>query len=75
MLIPIVVYLICMGLIVILQPPIAYLRDGSLKRFGSGPNETYFPLWVIAIVFAVTIGFIYSLFSGSAEVIEVRMVE
>ena len=66
----ILLYLVVMGVIVALRPSIAYNQDGSLKRFGLGKNETMFPLWVIAILVAVVIGFVYSLVSGSATLID-----
>lgn len=65
----ILLYLVVMGVIVALRPPIAYNQDGSLKQFGLGKNETMFPLWVIAILVAVVVGFVYSLVSGSATLI------
>jgi multisubunit Na+/H+ antiporter MnhC subunit len=66
----IILYLVVMGVIVVMRPPIAYNQDGSLKRFGLGKNETMFPLWIIAILVAVVVGFIYSLISGSATLID-----
>jgi hypothetical protein len=66
----ILLYLVVMGVIVAMRPPIAYNQDGSLRRFGLGKNETMFPLWIIAILVAVVIGFVYSLVSGSATLID-----
>ena len=67
----ILLYLVVMGVIVAIRPPMAYSSDGSLRRFGLGKNETMFPLWIIAILVAVVVGFVYSLVSGSATLIDV----
>jgi multisubunit Na+/H+ antiporter MnhC subunit len=66
----ILLYLVVMGVIVAMRPPISYNQDGSLKRFGLGKHETMFPLWIVAILVAVVVGFVYSLVSGSATLIE-----
>jgi hypothetical protein len=66
----IILYLVIMGIIVGLRPSVIYNRDGSLRQFGLGRGETMFPLWIIGILVAVVVGFIYSLIGGLAITID-----
>ena len=47
--IAIVIYLIFIGFIIVSKPKHFYKNDGSgtLKTFGTGPNNTIFPLWFV----------------------------
>lgn len=58
-----------------LRPSITFDKYGQPRPFGTSKYQTLFPLWIIAILFATILGFIYSLVSGSAEVVELRLIE
>lgn len=75
MILPIGVYAILIGLYIFFKPSITFDKYGYPKPFGTNNGETLFPLWIIAIFLATIIGFSYSLFSGSAEIVELRLVD
>ena len=68
MLAAIILYCVVMFAYVAIQPSVSYDDKGNLKSFGFGDNsKTIFPLWIVGILVAVIIGFLYSLFGGLAE--------
>lgn len=60
MIAPILLYLVLILAYVAIRPPLSYNEDGSLKPFGFGNGKTVFPLWVIALIMAVLVSFLYS---------------
>ena len=60
MLAPTLLYLVIMFAYVAIRPSLSYTDNGNLKPFGTGQNKTMFPLWIIAIVVAVIVAFLYS---------------
>lgn len=64
-----------MGLYVFFRPLLSFYQNGDLRSFGLSENQTLFPLWVIGIIIAVFVGFVYHLLSGSAEIVELRIIE
>lgn len=68
MLAAVILYCVVMFAYVAIQPSVSYDDKGNLKPFGFGDsNKTIFPLWIVGILVAVIIGFLYSLFGGLAE--------
>jgi len=68
MLAAVILYCVVMFAYVAIQPSVSYDDKGNLKQFGfSDKNKTIFPLWIVGILVAVIIGFLYSLFGGLAE--------
>jgi hypothetical protein len=41
----IVMYLVFIGAVIYFKPKHIYKEDGTLKQFGSGNDNTLFPLW------------------------------
>ena len=75
MILAILLYAIFMGTYVFMRPSLSYTTKGQLRTFGMGPSQTLFPLWVVSLLSATIIAFIYSLFNGSAEVVELTIIE
>jgi len=75
MLLAILLYAILIATYVFMRPSLSYNSKGQLRSFGMGPTQTLFPLWVISILLATIIGFAYSLFTGSAEIVELKIIE
>ena len=75
MIIPIVIYVILMAAYIFIKPSLSFRSNGDLRPFGFHKNQTVFPLWVISIILAVFVGFVYHLLSGSAEIVEFRIIE
>lgn len=46
----IVIYLIFIGILILLKPTYIYKNDGSLKNFGTGKENTIFPLWFLIFI-------------------------
>lgn len=55
----ILLYLVLVLAYVAVRPSLSYNEDGSLKPFGVGRGHTLFPLWVIAVMMAVVVAFMY----------------
>lgn len=66
-------YSVLIGMYMFVRPSLSFHKNGTPRAFGFEKGETLFPVWVIAIVTAVFVGFMYSLLSGSAEIIELRI--
>jgi hypothetical protein len=75
MFLAIVIYGLIIGAYIFMRPSLSFKKSGEPRPFGINKGQTLFPVWVIAIVVAVFIGFAYHLFSGSAEIIELRLIE
>jgi hypothetical protein len=75
MILPIVIYILLMIAYIYARPSLSFHRNGSTRSFGVQKGQTLFPIWVIAILIAVFVGFVYHLLAGSAEVIELRLIE
>jgi hypothetical protein len=75
MFVPIIIYGILMGLYIFIQPSLSFRKNGDLRDFGFQKGNTLFPVWVVAIIVAVFVGFVYHLISGSAEIVELRIIE
>ena len=61
MLAPVLLYLVIMFAYIAIRPKITFYEDGSLKSFGVGEHKTMFPLWIVALLSAVLVSFLYSL--------------
>ena len=46
----IVIYLIFIGSVIYIKPKHMYNNNGTLKQFGTGSNNTLFPLWFIIFI-------------------------
>lgn len=46
------IYLVSIVIFIQLKPNFIYKQDGSLKSFGSGKDNTIFPLWLIIFMMA-----------------------
>ena len=75
MFIPIIIYGILIGVYIFVQPSLSFHKNGELRDFGFQKGKTLFPVWVVAIIIAVFVGFVYHLVSGSAEIVELRIIE
>lgn len=64
-----------MAIYIFIKPSLSFRTNGDLRPFGIHKSQTLFPLWIISIIFAVFVGFVYNLLSGSAEIIELRIIE
>jgi len=60
MLASVLLYLVLILAYVAIRPPLSYNDDGSLKPFGVGVGHTLFPLWVVAVLAAVVVAFLYA---------------
>lgn len=56
----ILLYFVIILAYIIIRPPLSYNADGSMKPFGIGKGHTLFPVWVIAVLAAVVISFVYA---------------
>jgi hypothetical protein len=56
----VLLYLVLVLAYVAIRPPLSYNEDGSMKPFGVGKGHTLFPLWVVAILAAVIVAFLYA---------------
>lgn len=53
-LVAILLYAICYGLIVLLQPAFLYKPDSTLRNFGVGyRNKTILPLWLLSLLLGI----------------------
>jgi len=64
-----------MAIYIFIRPSLSFRTNGDLRSFGVHKSQTLFPLWVISIILAVFVGFVYHLLSGSAEIVELRIIE
>jgi len=48
--IAVILYLIFIAALIIIKPKYIYKSDGTLKKFGTGKNNTIFPLWFIIFI-------------------------
>ena len=60
MLASVLLYLVLIFSYVAVRPSLSYKDDGSLKPFGVGKDHTLFPLWIVAILAAVVVSFLYT---------------
>ena len=49
----IILYLIIVGILICLNPKFFYNKQGKIKVFGIGKNNTMIPLWFIIFILAV----------------------
>jgi uncharacterized integral membrane protein len=75
MLIAIAIYGILIGVYIYMKPSLSFRNNGEPRTFGIRKGQTLFPVWIIAIMIAVFVGFVFHLLNGSAEVIELRLIE
>lgn len=45
-----VIYLVVVILLVLTKPKIFFKKNGSFKPFGTGPNKTPIPFWLVLLV-------------------------
>tara|TARA_B110001469_G_C9609763_1_gene303279 strand:+ start:79 stop:312 length:234 start_codon:yes stop_codon:yes gene_type:complete len=46
----IILYLLFIASLILIKPTYIYKKDGTLKNFGTGQNNTIFPLWLIIFI-------------------------
>lgn len=60
MLASVLLYFVLVLAYVAVRPPLSYNENGSLKPFGIGEGHTLFPLWIVAMLMAVVVAFLYA---------------
>ena len=57
---PILLYFVIILTYIVIRPPLSYNADGSMKPFGIGKGHTLFPIWIVAVLTAVIVSFLYA---------------
>ncbi len=47
------IYIVLVIIIVIIKPKFFFKKDGQFKAFGTGPDRTAIPFWLVLLVFAI----------------------
>lgn len=51
-------YLLTIFLVLFFKPNFIFNKDGDLKRFGTGPENTLLPLWILFALISVIVYYI-----------------
>ena len=57
-----VIYLAIVVMLVLLKPKFFFNKDGTFKAFGTGPNKTPIPFWLVLLVSVIISYYMANLF-------------